>query len=130
MRAAIRSGSGALMWSNPYSVGWQSTCSSRNFSLSFLAEFSRWFRLQVEAGSKAQAASGDANRQRLTVVEREIGNLVTALADGSMGGSRALAATLRALEEERDQLAKVQPVRGNVVSIVPKLAERFRELVM
>lgn len=96
----------------------------------FLMEFSRWYRQQVEAGNKAQAAQQAANGERLATLERQIKNTTDAIMNGGLGASRSLADRLLALEAERDELARQQPPRNKVANLVPKLMEKWTALVL
>jgi hypothetical protein len=97
----------------------------------WLVEFSRWFRVQVDAGLKAKGANSEKDAKRRAEVERELKNMVDAIKHGGLSGSRTMATELRALEEEQAALAVVAPVRSNVVPLFTpaRLKERFGALV-
>lgn len=62
-------------------------------------------------------------------MEYEIRSTVDTIANGGLQSSRALAEKLRELEAERDHLSRQAPAQRKIVSIVPQVANLFREKV-
>jgi site-specific DNA recombinase len=91
----------------------------------WLAKIESWTLDRVKAAQKAQAANANAGVDRLKAVEAQIARVTDAIAEGAMGGSKALADKLQALEAERDALTQraspVAPIR-----VVPRLGERVK----
>jgi DNA invertase Pin-like site-specific DNA recombinase len=67
---------------------------------------------------------------RIAELEREVGNLVGAIAGGVLKASPALGRRLAATEEELARLKAAQQARAPVVArIAPRVAERFERIV-
>jgi hypothetical protein len=64
---------------------------------------------------------------RCTELEKEIGNLADAVAAGLLKSSPELAKRLARAKSELERLRAIQPAR--VVKLLPRVDERFRELV-
>jgi aminoglycoside/choline kinase family phosphotransferase len=83
----------------------------------------------VELGHRARLAATDDAIKRQDTLEYEIRSTVDTIANGGLQSSRALAEKLRELEAERDHLSRQAPAQRKIVSIVPQVANLFREKV-
>lgn len=88
-----------------------------------IAEYSRTLHAAVERIEKAQAREAEGTDRKRTEITRKIGNLMSAIEDGT--ASETVIARIRELEAERAQLT-TNPVRANVVKMIPDASARFR----
>jgi hypothetical protein len=62
---------------------------------------------------------------RLRELEREVDNMVNAIASGALRGSPALAARLAAAESELSKLKEPAPDRAPIERLIPRIGERY-----
>jgi site-specific DNA recombinase len=89
-----------------------------------VAEVERRFRKALAA----RKPPADAGR-RVAVLQQEIENLATAIAGGLLKSSPALARRLASAEAELATLQEKRPQKADVLTLVPRIAARYLEIV-